>query len=142
MEKTVKKYLLILFVICLAISACSPKSTSTSLIGTWKLTAYGPASSPNPAVADAEASLTLNSDGTVTGNGGCNGLGGDYEVKDDQITFGPIMSTLMACDGPRMEQEDVVHQVMTETANFKIDGNTLTITKDDKVLVFELVAAE
>jgi len=142
MEKTVKKYLLVLFVICLAISACSPKSTSASLVGTWKLTAYGPANSPTSAVADAEASLTFNSDGTVTGNGGCNGLGGDYEVKDDQITFGPIMSTLMACDDPRMTQEGAFTQVMNETASFQIDGNTLTITKDDIVLIFELVAAE
>jgi heat shock protein HslJ len=142
MEKTVKKYLLVLFVICLAISACSPKSTSTSLFGTWKLTAYGSANSPIPAVSDAEASLTFNSDGTVTGNGGCNGLGGDYEVKDDQITFGPIMSTLMACDDPRMTQEGTFTQVMNETASFQIDGNTLTITKDNTVLVFEMITGE
>ena len=137
-----KKYLLGLFVICLALSACASGLNSPSILGTWKLTAYGPADSPTPAVPDAEASLAFNSDGTVTGNGGCNGLGGDYKVNGDQITFGPIMSTLMACDGPRMEQEDAVHQVMTETANFQIGGNTLTITNQDLVLIFSLVAAE
>jgi len=142
MEKTVKKYLLVLFVICLVISACSPSSTSASVVGTWKLTAYGPANSPTPAVPDAEASLTFDPDGTLTGNGGCNGLGGDYKVKGDQITFGPIMSTLMACDDPRMAQEDAVHQVLTDNVTYKIDGNTLTITNKDAVLVFELVAAE
>jgi len=138
----VKKYLLVLFILSLALSACASGSNSPSIVGTWKLTAYGPANSPTPAVADAEASLTFNFDGTVTGNGGCNGLGGDYEVNGNQITFGPIMSTLMACDGPRMEQEDAVHQVMTETDSFQIDGNTLTITKDDTILVFEMVTAE
>jgi len=142
MEITVKKYLLVLFVICLAISACSPKSISASVIGTWKLTAYGPADSPTPAVPGVDTSLTFNPDGTLTGNGGCNGLGGDYEVKGDQITFGPIMSTLMACDEPRMMQEDAVHQVLTDTVTYKIDGNTLTIAKKDMVLVFELAAAE
>ena len=137
-----KKYLLILFVICLAISACSPKPASESIVGTWKLTDDGPADSTASAVADAEASLTFNSDGTVTGNGGCNGLGGDYEVKDDQITFGPIMSTLMACDDPRMAQEGTVSQVLTESASYTIGGNTLTISKDGNVLVFERVVSQ
>jgi putative lipoprotein len=89
-----------------------------------------------------DASLTFNPDGTLSGNGGCNGLGGDYKVKGDQITFGPIMSTLMACDEPRMSQEDAVHQVLMDTVSYEIDGNTLTITNKDMVLVFELVAAE
>ena len=84
----------------------------------------------------------FNSDGTVTGNGGCNGFGGDYEVKEDQLTFGPIMSTLMACEESIMDQEGTVTQVLFETATYKIDGNTLTITKGDAALVFEAVAAQ
>ena len=135
MEKTVKKYLLALLVICLAISACAPKETSASLVGSWKLTAYGPAESPTPAVADVEASLTFNEDGTVTGSSGCNGLGGDYTVEGDQITFSQITSTLMACDDARMAQEKAVHQVLTDTASFKIEGNTLTLTNNGMMLV-------
>jgi len=142
MEKTVKKYLLVLFVICLAVSACASGSNSPSIVGTWKLTAYGPASSPSPAVADTEAGLTFEEDGTLTGHSGCNGLGGDYTVEGDQITFSQIISTLMACEDPIMTQEGAVHQVLTETASFKIEGNTLTITNKDTVLVLELVAAE
>lgn len=142
MEKTVKKYLLVLFVICLALSACSPKSTSASIVGTWKLTAYGPADSPTPAVPDVEATIKFDSDGKLGGSGGCNSLGGDYTVEGDQITFGPIVSTLMACADPIMAQEAAVTQVMFETATYKIDGNTLTITRDGNVLVFELAAGK
>jgi len=131
----VKKVLLILFVIGVALSACAGDGPSASLIGFWKLTAYGPAAAPTPAVADAEAGLTFNEDGTVTGNSGCNGLGGDYTVEGDQVTFGQIVSTLMACDDPRMAQEDAVHQVLTDTATYKIEGNTLTLTNNDMVLV-------
>ncbi len=56
-----KKHLLILLVICLAISACIAKNegTSASLTGSWKLTSYGPAASPTPAVADSGAGLTF-----------------------------------------------------------------------------------
>lgn len=133
-----KKYLLTLFVIVLAISACAAEATeepSASLTGTWTLSSYGPADATTPAVPDTEAGLTFNEDGTVTGNSGCNGLGGTYTVGDDQITFSEIVSTLMACDDPRMAQEDVVQQVLAGTATFKIEGDTLTLTNNDVALV-------
>jgi heat shock protein HslJ len=131
----VKKVLLTLFLICLAISACTAKSGGASLIGSWKLTAYGPADSPTPAVEGVDAGLTFNEDGSVSGTSGCNGLGGDYSIEGDQITFGEFVSTLMACDDPIMKQEEAAHKVMTGTATYKIEGNTLTITNNDMVLV-------
>jgi heat shock protein HslJ len=135
----VKKYLLILFVTALAISACTTNATATespaSLAGAWKLTAYGPAAATTPAVPDTEAGLTFNEDGTVTGNSGCNGLGGTYTVEGDQITFSEIVSTLMACDDPRIVQENSVQQVLNGAATFKIEGNTLTLTNSDMALV-------
>ncbi len=126
-----KKYLLILFVISMAMSACTAKQPSASLIGTWKLTSYGPANARTPAVANVEAGLTFKEDGTVTGNSSCNGFGGGYTVDGNQVTFEDIVSTLMACDDPRMAQEEAVHKVLTETATFKIEGSTLTLTNGD-----------
>lgn len=142
-----KKYLLVLFILSLALSACAsgsntPANTTPSLVGTWKLTAYGPADSPTPAVADVDATIKFDADGKLGGSGGCNSLGGDYTVEGDQITFGPIISTMMACADPIMAQEGTVTQVMNESASYKIEGNTLTISKDGNVLVFELVAGK
>jgi putative lipoprotein len=133
----VKKYLITLLIICLAISACTAKNegSSTSLIGSWKLTSYSRADVLTPAVTDTEAGLTFKDDGTVTGNSGCNGLGGNYKVEGDQVTFDQIVSTLMACDDARMTQEGAFHQVLTDTATFKIEGNTLTLANNDFVLV-------
>ncbi len=134
-----KKYLLILFVIALTISACTAEAegagASPSLTGAWKLTSYGPVGAQTLAVADVEAGLTFNEDGTVTGNSGCNGLGGSYAVEADQVTFSEVVSTLMACDDPRMAQEDAVQQVLTDTAIFKIEGNILTLTNNGTMLV-------
>ena len=132
-----KKYLITLLIICLAISACAAKNegSAASLIGSWKLTSYSRADVLTPAVTDTEAGLTFKDDGTVTGTSGCNGFGGSYTVEDDKITFSEITSTLMACDDPRMAQEGAVHQVLTDTATFKIEGNTLTLTNNDVVLV-------
>ena len=155
-----KKYLPMLVTIALGLSACSAQSTpqgtepspnsdqrppteestaSNPLIGVWKLTAYGSASAPTPAVEGVDAGLTFNEDGTVSGTSGCNGLGGDYSVQGNEITFGEFVSTLMACDDPIMTQEEAAHKVMTGTATYKIEGKTLTITKDDMVLVLTRV---
>ena len=130
-----KTYLLVLVVLGLLIAACGAQDASASLVGAWKLESYGPAASPAPAVPDVEAGLTFNEDGTITGNSGCNGFGGDYSVDGDQVTFGQIVSTLMACDDPRMAQEEAVHRVLTETVRYKIEGNTLTLTNNDMVLI-------
>ena len=133
-----KKYLLVLFILSLVISACASRQSS-SLVGTWKLTAYGPKETPTPAVTDAEATLTFDGAGNVTGNGGCNSLGGTYEVDGDEIKFSEITSTLMACDDARMAQESAVTQVLSGTAEYEIKDNTLTLTKDDMLLIFTSV---
>jgi heat shock protein HslJ len=133
----VKKYLVALFVIALAISACSAQNTeepSASLIGSWKLTSFGPVGAPSPAVEGSDAELVFNEDGTVAGNSGCNGFGGNYIVEGDQVTFSEIVSTLMACEEPLMSQEESVFQVLTGPATYKIEGNTLTISNNDMVI--------
>ena len=133
-----KNYLIILFVMALLLSACStPRAeASASLIGSWKLTAFGPADSPTPAVEGTNAGLTFNEDGMVSGTSGCNGLGGDYTIEGDQIKFGEFVSTLMACDDPIMKQEEAAHKVLTGAASYKIEGDRLTITNNDNVLIF------
>lgn len=133
-----KKFLITLFIVSIAISACSEQNTAEpgeALIGSWKLTSYGAPSSPLPVVENSEAQLTFNDDGTVTGNSGCNGFGGNYTVEGDQVTFSEIVSTLIACDEPLMSQEGVVLQVMADSVTYNVDGNTLTLTGDGMVLV-------
>lgn len=131
-----KKYFLLLCILALTVTACSGGTKSPSLVGKWTLTSYGSADSPTPAVPDVDAAIEFKNDGSVTGNSGCNGFGGTYELKDGQIVFSPIVSTLMACDDPRMSQENAVFQVLKDDVDYKIDGNTLTLTRDKMVLVF------
>lgn len=134
-----KKYLITLLIICLTVGACASREDSRPLVGTWRLTAYGPVDSPTPTVPDAEAFLGFGADGTLTGSSGCNELGGEYQVEGDQIIFGEIVSTLIACPDLLMAQEDIMHQVLTDTASFNIEGNTLTIINNEMVLVFEAI---
>jgi len=134
-----KKVLLFLLLVTLLFSACT--SQEKSLQGSWSLTAYGPEGATTPAAPDSQASITFNDDGTLNGNSGCNGFGGEYSVEGDQVRFSELVSTLMACEEPLMTQEGTVFQVLNDTASYQIDGDTLTITKDGTALVFTAAEA-
>ncbi len=134
-----KKNIMILIVLGMLLSACAAEA-DRSLMGRWDLTAYGPAGATSPALTENEPGLTFNEDGTLHGSSGCNGFSGEYAVEGDQIEFGPITSTLMLCDSPVMGQEEAFFQVLMETATYQIEGNTLTISNNERVLV--LTAAE
>jgi len=121
-----KKFVLGLLVI-LALIAYTKRS-SLSIQGQWQLVSYGSPSAQTPAVPDVEASIEFNTEGRISGNVGCNSFGGEYTVDGNTITFGSIMSTMMACMGPVEEQESAVLSVLQKSTTFVIDGNTMTVT--------------
>lgn len=123
-----KKFVVGLFVLLIA-AACASGS-SASVTGTWKLVSYGSASEQKPAVADVDTSIEFKED-QVTGNVGCNGFGGKYEVNGDQITFSEVVSTLMFCEGPVGDQELATLAVLKESATYVLEGDTLTVTSAD-----------
>lgn len=124
-----KKILIALFTV-LVLVACSA-SGPESLQGRWQLVSHGPVSSQAPAAADVDAFIEFGADGQLNGNVGCNGFGGDYQVEGNTVTFGPIISTKMFCEGPVGEQEATTLAVLSESATFSLDGDTLTITSAD-----------
>jgi len=127
-----KQILISLFAI-FVLTACADHK-SPSIEGQWRLVSYGPpGSASNQILADPEieTSIEFDSDGRMSGNVGCNGFGGDYTVKGNQIEFGPVMSTMMFCEGPAGEQERWALAVFQESATFEIDGNKVTITAPD-----------
>jgi heat shock protein HslJ len=128
-----KKILFASLLAILALAACNGDGPA-SIQGQWRLVSYGPPGPPSnqiPAVEDVETSIEFDSEGNMSGNVGCNGFGGEYKVDGDRIGFGPIMSTMMFCEGPVGEQEKWTLAVFQETATFSVDGNTATITAPD-----------
>lgn len=128
-----KKMSLVALLAVFALAACTG-SSSASIEGQWKLVSYN----ETPAVPNVETSIEFK-DGQMSGNVGCNGFGGDYEVDGDQIKFGSVMSTMMFCEGPVGEQESGTLAVFQESTKFVLDGNMLTIasTEGNSVIVLE-----
>ncbi|MBL8165028.1 MAG: META domain-containing protein [Anaerolineae bacterium] len=89
------------------------------------------------------SSLTLifGEGGEVSGSGGCNSFGGSYTVAEGSISFGPLVSTMMAClDDALTEQEQVYFANLQAISSFQIVGDELTITTGDQTLQFSVLA--
>ncbi len=119
----------------LLLSACGSQGETPSLAGTtWTLASYGPTEAQTPAAAGVDTRLAFSKDGTVSGTMGCNSFSGSYEQKGDSITFGPIISTEMACLDLPMTQESIPFGIMVGTVKFEQSGNSLTVYSSDGTL--------
>jgi heat shock protein HslJ len=139
MKKIATLTITLLVIAAFSLTACA---ASNSLSGTtWKLVSYGPPANPINAVVGAETSLSFDQDGKLSGTVGCNSLSGDYKVSGNTVTFGPIVTTLMACDEPLMQQETAVTQVLADTAKFSLENGKLTVTSQngETAVTFEQV---
>ena len=63
------------------------------------------------------------------GNGGCNGYGGSYELKDNgfSLRFGNMIRTQMACPG--LELEDEYLKVLENTDSYYVYSDTLQLNR-------------
>ena len=86
-----------------------------------------------------EASLVFEG-GNVNVNAGCNTGSGPATLGEGTITFGPIATTRMACEGPAMDAESQILQVLQGDATYEINGNGMTLTSPGGGLV--LIAQE
>jgi heat shock protein HslJ len=64
----------------------------------------------------------------VSVSGGCNVMGGTYELLDgNRISFSQMISTLMAC--PDMTNEDGLKKMTEMVDNYAIQGDNLSFAK-------------
>jgi heat shock protein HslJ len=87
---------------------------------------------------EAPITLQLGSDGRASGRGGCNGYGGSYALAGDALSFGPLLSTKMACAPELMDREQRYFQTLAQTAHYAVadDGALLLTTADGKTIRF------
>ncbi len=64
------------------------------------------------------------SENRVSGNGGCNGIGGGFESSGEKLNIKGLVSTMMACQDT-MQQESEFLRALETVAGYKIHGNRL-----------------
>jgi len=107
----------------------------------WQLDGIRSGDSMSSVPAGAHvATLTVASDGTVSLNTGCNGGRSTATVSGSTITFGPVMTTKMACaDKAGRDTEAAVLGVLDGAVEWSISEKTLTLTQGGRGLVYRAV---
>ena len=133
-------FMLILAAAILTLTACSGTGAAQpDLNGTsWTLTSI----QGKPVLTDTQPSLSFDN-GQASGSGSCNGFGGNYTVSGNKLTFGPLMSTMMACYPTEvMDQEQAYFSALSATASYRVDGNRLTLLDAAGNVLAEFVAVK
>ncbi|MCD4671267.1 MAG: META domain-containing protein [Anaerolineaceae bacterium] len=70
--------------------------------------------------------------GEVHGHSGCNSYFGEYKVKGNEISFGMLAATEMACMDPEgiMQQEQEYLAFLSEVVSFSVEGEQLILKKE------------
>ena len=114
------------------------KATSQDLAGTsWQVIGYNNGKQAvTSVIAGTEMYIDFGKDGTVSGGAGCNTFSGPYTVNGNQITIGPLASTMMACGDPPgiMDQEQQFLAALGTAATYQIEGNVLELRTSDGAL--------
>jgi heat shock protein HslJ len=124
------------------VAAGAAAKTTTPLEGTtWRLIEVDGRSVATDAT-NLPPTILLDADTkAVTGSTGCNRLRGTYTLEGSKLTFGPIISTLMACV-KGMEVETAMNAVFAKVDGYQLSGETLTLTGGGTTLAkFEAAGA-
>jgi heat shock protein HslJ len=94
-------------------------SPAAGLPGTsWALAAIG-----DTPVGDVVPTLAFGADGTASGSGGCNTYNGTYAIDGATISFGPLISTKMACEGAANTTEQAYLNALQGASSWTIDAD-------------------
>jgi len=73
-------------------------------------------------IDDLQTMIEIAADGRVSGSGGCNHIAGQAEIQGERITFGPMISTKMACAPAVMDQESKFLAALGDVQRFKVEA--------------------
>ncbi|MGR4069663.1 META domain-containing protein [Billgrantia sp. C5P2] len=139
-----KRFAILLGSLAIVLMGCTgmerPMTHNEPLENTyWKLTRVGDVT---PVAVDnqREAHFVLHTEeNRVAGSTGCNRLAGSYRLENDALSFGPLVTTRMACleEG---DTEPAFLGALEATATWQIDGQALTLRDESGAVVAQFEA--
>ena len=109
---------------------CSEKPAGTapaaseargSLLGTWRAVELG----GKAVAAERPAFIEFTAENRASGSFGCNRFNGPYQLDGDKVKFGPLASTMMACQAMQIETD--FRMALDATASWQVSQNNLTL---------------
>jgi len=100
----------------------------------WKLIELGGMTVGGGSDAN-EASLVLNAEGKkLTGSTGCNRIVGRYKLREGSLHFKLAGLTKMSCSDSLRKQEEAFVEILKQTTNYRVVGETLELRDKEDVL--------
>lgn len=95
-------------------------------------------------VSGTEITASFGADGELRGSSGCNDYSTTYQADGRNISFGPVVSTLMECAEPEgaMEQEAKYLRVLEFAATFRNFGIILVFYDESGQLVANYLSSD
>jgi heat shock protein HslJ len=113
------------------VPATTAPLTDPALTGSWNLMGAMLAGG-TPVILNEQLPLTFNSDGTLTGNGGCNSFSASYTLTGGTTEFGktitisPIITTLKYC-ADTSDKETQYLGILQDAKTYSITNNKMII---------------
>lgn len=76
-----------------------------------------------------QATLEITREGRVSGNAGCNGIGGEVKISRNRVDFGRMISTQMACAPDIMRQERQFIEALEGARSFRLEPRRGTLER-------------
>ncbi|MFE5541641.1 META domain-containing protein [Streptomyces sp. NPDC056492] len=118
----------------IAMSAEPPAPDAPLTATAWTVTSLvsGQSAESLPAGAAGKAVFTIAPDGSASGSLGCNRFSAKASVEGPKVSFGPLTSTRMACEGPVGELERKLTGLFAASPlTWSVKGGNLTLTAPD-----------
>ena len=118
---------------------------STAIEGTdWVVTGYNNGTGGVVSILTGTKLTARFFDGGLAGSAGCNSYRAGYEVDGASIGITPAAATRKMCAQPDgiMEQEAQFLTAVSSAAEFRINGNTLEMRREDGALAVKLEARD
>ena len=129
--------IIFLFVTVLASCGSTQGTTSAAMLtaNTWELSEINGTAVSASNYSRGLPNVTFTTDNKITGNGGCNGFSGSYNLNDEGgMNISQVMATKMFCEGAN---EGDFFAALDKVTMTKIDKDKLILMNGvDEVLVF------
>ena len=104
---------------------------------TWELVAMD-----GEAVAgDAVPTLAFDEQGAVSGSTGCNTFSGEVAIDGNALSFGPLVTTRMACADPAANAQEAAFLAALEGVSaYTVDDQGRIVLQGGRELTFEVGA--
>ena len=112
------------------------------LAATWSIVSVNTGDAIQSVINESDPELTLEADGTASITTGCNNGATTWERDGDDLTFGVVAGTLMACEDDLMEQEQAIFSALEATTSFEVTPGQLTLLDDEGRMVLIAIPAD